>query len=221
MRRLVGLAGLLALTCATADGQAWDNNIKPNGSGARAISPPGFPNIRVVDDFVLPVSERYWLIQGIYYSATEDAAWEWADGDGIEVTIYADKFREGPGKLITTRTPGGSKVATGQTYFGRAEYVYLADFERNAVMLRSGTYWIGVRHPTAGGSGTNYWMTSDGGRDGKDSSTGYVSFDAGQTWQPEGRIWHHAFVLQGAPEPTTLALLAVGGLAALHPRRRL
>jgi hypothetical protein len=52
---------------------------------------------------------------------------------------------------------------------------------------------VGIRNPSGGGAGTNYWMTSDGGADGGGSSTGYFSLDGGTTWSPEGDTWHHAF----------------------------
>jgi RHS repeat-associated protein len=56
---------------------------------------------------------------------------------------------------------------------------------------------VGIRNPNGGGSGTNYWLTSDGGPDGAGSSTGYFSLDGGNTWQSEGVGWHHAFVMTG------------------------
>lgn len=44
----------LAATGLTAQSALlWDNNVIPNGVGARALSPPAFPNIRVVDDIVV------------------------------------------------------------------------------------------------------------------------------------------------------------------------
>ena len=50
-----------------------------------------------------------------------------------------------------------------------------------------------MRNPDGSGSGTNYWMTSDGGFDGGGTDTGWFSLDAGNSWQPEGAGWQHAF----------------------------
>ena len=225
MRRLIGLAVVLAVATSDAVGQhlLWDNNIKTNGRSGRPISPPMFPNWRVADDFVVR-NGSFWWIARVFYSAIEDPTWVWDDGDGIEMFVYEDTDGNGPGKIIATRTAGGSKVATGNTYFGRAEYRYRAELG-DFVKLGPGTYWVGVRHPTAGGTGTNWWMTSDGGRDGKRSSTGYFSLDSGNTWEPGGDIWHHAFEMRGEdiPEPTTLtvwSLLAALGMTCGWWRRR-
>lgn len=219
MRPIWSVMILLAIAGGAVAEELWDNNAMTNGSGGRAISPPGFPDIRVADDFVIPRDSDGWLVGDIHYTAVEDAGWVWNDGDGIDVFIYEDKGGQ-PGAIIATRTPGSSKMATGDTYFGRANYRYWAEFEDDPIELGPGTYWVSVRHTSAGGTGSNYWMTSDGGLSGG-ASTGYFSVDSGKTWDNEGDTWHHAFTVNGrrVPEPTTLMLLAVGGLAALRRRR--
>lgn len=221
MRKLIGLAVLLAVALPGLADELWDNNLIPNEVGGRPISPPGFPKIRVVDDFVVPDDAR-WSLENIHYIGAEDNAWRWADGDGITVEIWNDN-RGRPGTVIETRSAGGTKTAINRMLFGRELQTYRADFEDDPVVLGPGTYWISVRHPSAGGSGSNYWVTSDGGSDGGSSSTGYVSADKGNSWTPEGTGWHKAFVLTGrvAPEPTTLAMLALCGPAVLRRRHRL
>ncbi|MEW5884866.1 MAG: hypothetical protein AB1725_11670, partial [Armatimonadota bacterium] len=56
----------LALACAGISVQArvlWDNNVVTNGNGGRAISPPGFPNIRVVED--IRVGGPGWIVDAV------------------------------------------------------------------------------------------------------------------------------------------------------------
>jgi hypothetical protein len=168
---------------------AWDNNLVTNGVNGRAISPPSFPNIRVVDDFVVLAGER-WYIRDLKMDIIEDATFQ--SGTTSELYIYADNGCT-PGALIHNSTTNFTKMATGDQYFGRNNYEYW--LEEVSVELGPGKYWIGTRNPNGGGSGTNYWMTSDGGPDGMGTSGGYFSLDGGNTWQSEGCAWQHAFVI--------------------------
>ena len=80
---------------------------------------------------------------------------------------------------------------TGDDYGGRDDYDYW--IEGLSIDLPLGTSWIGIRNAGGGGARTNYWMTSDGGFDGPGSDTGWFSLDGGNTFNPEGAGWHHAF----------------------------
>ena len=188
----------------------WDNGLVPNGFSGRAISPPNFPNIRVTDDFTVGSV----TVQDAHFNVIEDA--EWVAPENITVEIYADTGR-GPGDIIATHVGPFTRMETGDIYFGRTNYDYWV--EGMNIDLDGGTYWIGVRNPPGGGGGTNFWLTSDGGRDGPDSDTGWFSLDAGNTWRPEGPKWHYAFTVTGIPEPSTCLLLGLGGLVLLRRRR--
>lgn len=189
----------------------WDNGLTPNGFSARALSPPIFVDIRVADDFALRTS---FHISNFRANVLEDDVWE--DGGEITIEFYADAG-DRPGAVVAAHTGEFDKRDTGDEYFGRRDYEYT--IEGMDIFLDAGAYWVGIRNALGGGAGTNYWTTSDGGPDGKDSSTGYFSLDAGNTWSEEGAGWHHAFAIELIPEPSTWLLLALGGLGIFRRRR--
>jgi hypothetical protein len=212
MRKGIVLVAVLALFAGSVSADTlWDNGIVPNGVNGRAISPPSFPDIRVVDD----ASFRGGVtIQDFHANVIEDGGWT---HDGmITLEVYGDTGN-GPGALVASHTGEFTSMDTGDDYFGRSDFDYW--IEGIDIGLGAGTYWFGIRNQGGGGAGTNYWMTSDGGADGPGSSTGYFSLDGGGTWQAEGDTWHHAFVITGVPEPSTCLLLGLGGLALLRRRR--
>jgi hypothetical protein len=189
----------------------WDNNRFTNGLNGRAVSPPAFPNIRVVDDIVVPTGG--WSIEEALFYVVEDS--EWNSGATVEIYVYSDDA-DRPGELQTS-VQGGFRRATVHCYFLGCDYMYTVD-QIDPILLSPGKYWIGFRNPNGSGSGTNYWMTSDGGPDGRDSQTGFFSLDAGETWMPEGAIWHHAFELRGVPEPSAILMLSLGAVALIRRR---
>ena len=192
MRKTLVLLAAFAFSTNAMAQVLWDNDIIPDEMDGRAISPPAFPNIRVVDDFVIPEGEE-WIIQDFHTNIIEDAGW--TDGGVAEIYIYDDN-NNSPGKLIVSLSDlPFSKMKTGLVIFGREDFDYW--IEDLNIPLGSGRYWIGSRYPNAGGVGTNYWMTSTGQPDGPETS-GYFSLDEGQNWVLEGNpIWDHAFTITG------------------------
>ncbi len=194
-------ASLLAvLTVAIVSSSAgadvlWDNNIETDSRDGRAMSPPGNPDNRVVDDIVVPAGHS-WTIEGVAINVIEWPSWE--HGDLLELTIYRDTDGEGPGEVLMTVTDGFSRVDIGPIY-GFRDFEYR--LENLNIVLEPGAYWVGLRNPEGGGERTNFWMTSDGGPDGEGSSTGFLSEDAGTTWHAEGEQWHHAFEIIGVLGP--------------------
>ena len=168
----------------------WDNDIVANGFSGRAISPPNFPDIRVADDFVIP--EGGCTVRSVQVFVLEDAGWY--DSGDITITIYEDTEEGGPGEIVAQVTTYYDRERVEENCgWHRDCYVYLTrDLD---ISLPSGSYWLGVRNPHGGGTGTNYWMTSDGGEDGRKSDTGWFSLNGGETWSPEGASWHHAFTI--------------------------
>ena len=111
----------------------WNNGIVPNGVYSRALSPPAFPLIRVVDDFVIEGPEG-WTICSVRVSVVELSGWS----SGSELTLYFRADDGGPGDLVREVVAGFDRVATGNEYFGMASYEYLV--EDLEIDLCPGTY---------------------------------------------------------------------------------
>jgi hypothetical protein len=196
----------------------WDNGSRDDWI-ARAISPPAFPDIRVVDDFVVPTAG--WRIEELHFRILEDGGW--TDGGVLDVYIReTDPDTGGPvagenADLVHVSTDYRREKA--ECYWGRCSYDYFV--EDADIGLEAGRYWLGIRNPNGGGAGTNYWWTSAGDRDAEGTSTGYFSLDRAETWRDEGPRWQHAFEIGGTvlPEPSSLALLVGMSLLALGRRR--
>jgi hypothetical protein len=177
----------------------WDNDLTPNGVNGRAISPPSFPNIRVVDDFVVPTG-LVWRIEDFHFNVIEDAGW--TDGNRVQVYVRAhDANTGGPvqganNELVNVTVPSFTKRALGVQYFGRDDYDYCVLFGAQTFNLPGGRYWIGSRNISGAGAGTNYWMTSSGDPDGPDTP-GWFSLDGGVSFSAEGATWDHAFTVTG------------------------
>ena len=209
LKQIVSSIAVLAIAGTVVAGTPyWDNDINANNFNGRAVSPPGFPAIRVVDNFTATENTKFIRMDA---AIIEDATW--VSSGSMEVYIYADNGGT-PGALFTADTGPVTRTFTGEQRFSRDLYIY--SVTGISLQVPAGDYWIGLRDPNGGGSGTNYWMTSSGGGD---TTTGYFSLDSGGTWTAEGANWHHAFELYKIPAPGALALLGLGGLVARRRRR--
>jgi hypothetical protein len=144
------------------------------------------PNIRVVDDITVSGCQ----VTNLRLNMIEDTGW--TPGASITVYVYSNAGGQPQGGApLASQTTTFTRTATGDTYFGRANFDHAID--TLSIPLPAGTYWIGSRNPGGGGAGTNYWMTSNGGADGTGTPDGFFSLDAGATWTTEGAGWQHAF----------------------------
>lgn len=192
------LVALCALpTLVTAQTLLWDNQLAPpfGTRGGRAVMPPGFPNMRVVDDFV--IEDSAWIVSEFVVTLLEHPAWE--SSGRATVYIYATEGGR-PGALALSGSGPDARVYSGADWFLPAFYHTVSV----SLKVSGGVWWIGLRDPDATGEegSSAYWTTSQSNRDRR--STGYFSFDAGKTWQPEGTEWHHPFEIWGfvAGRPT-------------------
>ncbi|WP_146153848.1 hypothetical protein [Photobacterium sanctipauli] len=202
LTRLIFSIFLLIQVTSVHAALIWDNNLTPDGFNGRATSPPVFPNIRTTDDVTFTQAVT---INEFHFTTVDDNGL--TPGSLIEFFIYSNQTGQ-PGSLLNTiSTSNFTRTVTGGTLFNRSVYNY--SVFGLSIELAPETYWIGSRLPNAAGSGTSFWMTSDGGSDGSSSSTGFYSLDAGSSWMAEGNNWHHAFTLYGeVPAPSTIPLIA-------------
>ncbi|MGI9014673.1 MAG: hypothetical protein ACR2GY_10540 [Phycisphaerales bacterium] len=91
---------------------------------------------------------------------TEDVGWE--HGGLMSVYVHADSGATSPGVLLDEVTFSFEREDTGIDIRGRRYYLHTV----NTIDLTygPGRYWIGVRHPQAGGAGTAYWVSDNGDR---------------------------------------------------------
>lgn len=182
----------------------WDNHIILKGDiTGRAISPPAFPNIRVVDDIPVTIRTR-WHVTSAWLNTIEDSAWQ--PGEAMEIFVWKQAASGGggphPGQdgIVAWRRAPLRRSATGATYFGRAAYIH--GIEDLDLVLGADAKFVGFRHPEGSGSGTAYWLTSDGLNEHNRGLRQYFSLDAGKSWANAGQRWHNSFILYGYEEPS-------------------
>jgi len=208
---------LLSAGATAGAGLLWDNRNLPDGSGFRALSPPSFAAIRAAEDVV--VSAPGWIITRYAYNVIEDL--EWQHSGTTELLIYADAGGQ-PGKLLGAFQAPHIRTASGKSYFGRPHYYY--DVPGLDIRLGPGVYWIGPRDPFGSGSGSNYWSSSDGGRDGGcppehpggTCRRAQFSLNEGRTWGED--LYHRGFEIHGGVvlEPSTFFGTAAALLACVR-----
>ncbi len=205
----------MAFTTSAMGDLLWDNDLVPNGVDGRAASPPGFPDMRLADDFTVS-DEGGWIVQGFHVNVLE--AHDWDHGGVMEVVVFED-VGAGPGAVVGEHSGPFERMDTGDIYVGRLDYDYW--IEGIDIFVGPGDYYVGFRNPEGGGAGTNYWMTSDGGADGRDSGKSWMSLNGGDTWEedPSERFKDYAWQIGGVPEPSGALLIGVGALAVCARRR--
>lgn len=110
-----------------------------------------------------------------------------------------------------------TRTATGNTFFGLDEYYYSFDVAP-FVALGGTTYWLGLHNGPIGNDvrAEVYWETTALNA----TITGNEDFlpPAGDAWS--NNLAEHAFQLTAVPEPSTIALFALGLVGMAFARRR-
>ncbi len=199
-----------------------------NTSHAAVIFNNGLPDLQngfdissliAAEDFTLGVQTtitdiRFWSLEGTGFFSGYTGSITWQ--------IYSNAGNT-PGVLLAS----GTTSAVTQALTGRELITYTAlyesqnDFSVGSVLLDPGTYWLGLHNgplstiPTSGGD-EFYWETTS-----PNSTFGsrYDSAPFGDNVWDETVGIQRAFQISGitsVPEPSTLALFSLGGLAFIR-----
>jgi hypothetical protein len=210
MRGLAYAAGLLFVFCAASQADAY---IIYTTGGLPDYDTGGGGDIRG------PSSEFGELDRAIKFTTTSDyltysvtsvkLPLRKSGGDArVDVMITADNGNQ-PGEILKTVT------VNAPTNLPYPAAIVTADFSGDSPLLyANSTYWLRLSSPS---DGYNIWLyvVSGGG-------TEADSWDNGTTWDVsrDGEFLAMAAEISGTPEPATLSLLALGGLALIRRRRK-
>lgn len=218
MRTLVQtlIAGLLAATPLAAD-VIWDNY--PNGYN-HAVWHSSERNTVVnnswmIDDFTLEVSEE---IAGVQWVGAHSLDTPFS---GADLLILDDDFQ-----LVTELTNVEYTVQQLEIFQSKQIFEGTINFDE-ALVLPAGKYYLGTRLVGAAGVGRAYTVVAGDGPRGDGSALFRSPLFGIMNWTHtediplgSGTAYDNAFRLLGVvPEPATLALLAISGVAALRRRR--
>ena len=161
------------------------------------------------DDFML---NQDVMLTGGHFWTFEDNVPIW-DGT-LEYFIFADASGI-PGNIISMgEGQNVQRNATGNETPGGPEYEYSFEFDESVNLIANERYWFGLHLASEYPSDVLFhiwWSPSMTGF----GSNSYES-DGGtlDNWTDSGI--HRAFYLEGIPEPVTILLLGVGGLALVR-----
>ncbi len=195
-------------------GVLWDNG---DTNGANGVSHLGDPRRTILEDFTVGDAAG-WSLD----SFTTVQIWVSGAGPGTatgyELTFWSDLNGAPDAPFATANVTGFSEVDTLRDGFGRSEMGYTVDFD--PIVLGQGDYWVEMH---VLGPENSFQMVRDLPAQG---SQLWVNYDDLGGLLPGSDIfggveYHVAFTLGGdvVPAPASLALLGLGGLAAIRRRR--
>jgi hypothetical protein len=213
MKTICAILAVLILTSTSTAAVIYTNGDPLADNGTHySKSDTVNPSQICADNFILTTpatinSVRWWGAWNFFTPATDD----------FTVTFYEDKNgRPDPSNVIANRRIGN--VVETSTGLNRSGFL-LREFQANIapVSLSDGTnYWISI-FESAGTNGSQYFLLRENA-----VGSAATSVDGGVSWGSRPREF--SFQLEGSsnavPEPTTAAVLSVGGVAFAMLRRR-
>jgi hypothetical protein len=118
---------------------------------------------------------------------------EWRSSGTTTIYVYRDDGNRplDDGLFVDDFGPV-DRVFTGEYRLGFKVFWHTVHI---SIAIPQGRWWFGLRDGRATGEGSAAWTVSPDEE--YKGSTGFVSFDRGTEWEPEGPQWHHAFQVWG------------------------
>ena len=208
---ILAAVGSTVMISGVATADTLYENGGPDGTNGYSNATSGVFGARrtVLDDFILAED-----------STVQDFHWNhlWnsfppGSGVGLELSFRSDAGGSPGVPIATAVVTGYSEVATGNTYFSRAEaasWVTIEDLD-----LSAGHYWW---EATIVGPENNFWLTTA-----VQDNECWVNYDDLGGLQSGSSQFGAAadmnFRLTGVPAPGALALIGLAGLAGSRRRR--
>jgi hypothetical protein len=142
-----------------------------------------------VDDFV--TTEPGWIISEFVATLIEPTTWK-PSGTATVYVYVDDGNRPTDDGLFVDDVGDVDRVFAGRGPLGFPTYWHTVHV---GIPVPEGRWWIGLRDGKATGESSGAWTTTPDGEN--RGSFGFVSFDGGREWTPEGPSWHHAFQVRG------------------------
>ena len=136
------------------DGVLWDSGIVPDNVTATVVSTPRLPDIRIVDEFVVP-GNTVWIVTGFRYVLAVNDGWE--DGGVTQVCLWTDSGGDGPLAEFYDEPHAHTRRPVGLL---RGLQMHEFTAEGLELILLPGTYWIGPELRAAHGPGHAFWVTA-------------------------------------------------------------
>ena len=210
--RLAIVAYLVAVTSSTQAGTIFDNGSPPANMGIDAWFADPLAdslNDQVADDFTLSAGQS--TIRDIHWWGTDELL-TGLEGDNFTLTIFnAHPTLPFPGTVNTVATIL-SLLRT--DYFTAGSGVYLYSAQVADIALAPDTkYWLGISNFVGRGWG---WVSTQ--------QSGSLVYRAGLTpqdsWSLGGKAAAFYLTDDIIPEPSTFALVIVGTVIGVLPRRK-
>ncbi len=218
MRKLLSVIVSCCLAATAFGDLVWDNGDPDFVNGLCNQRIGAVPVADEADDFHTDVD---WIITGAYWETVDDNTYTWDETDDMIIYEYT---ANGPGAPIVElwNVPNTREYLGVQ--FNRPWYGYTIDLTAQGMEfdLRAGDYFLLLRPFSPGNVGQSFQLTSPGNANSQSQGYFRSAHFGYPDWVPNTTVFGVAhdvnFKLYGVPEPASLLLLGLGGLALLRRR---